>query len=443
MNNILYSVAEKLRGENIAKKIKELQETQYYSVAELQNYQTEKLKEILSTSKETVPYFREIIKDSKPDNINSIPILTKEIIRKNMKRMFNPKIPKWNFIKYSSSGITGEPIVLFLERSAVGYYHAAQWRGFSWHGVELGARGIKIWGVPISLKSRIIEKLKDKITTRIRISAFDMEKLKVKKIWNKIVKYKPEYMYGYASALYLFASLLEENNLEGKELGLKLIVSSGEVLYEFQREKLKKFFQCPVANEYGACEVGIIAFECPRESMHITSENIYIEVVDEDNVPREPTYEGKIIVTSLRNFGFPIIRYELGDVVVLSERECTCGIRLPLLEKINGRTSDFVLTNAGKKIHSEFFSYLNRELITRGYILREFKIVQKKKNELIVFLLKNENLDKQVEYFISDMIKKHIDSSMAVKFEYIEKIDLEKSGKKRYFVNEISQFNRS
>jgi len=437
MNNFLYSIAEKLRNKNIAKKVKELQETQYCSVQELQDYQKEKLKEVLSTSKETVPYFGEVIKDSNPDNINSIPILTKEIIRKNTKRMFNPELPRRNLIKYSSSGTTGEPIVLFLERSTVGYYHAAQWRGFSWYGVELGARGLKIWGVPINLKSKIIENLKDRITKRLRISAFDMEKLKVKKIWDKILKFKPEYMYGYASALYLFSCLLEENNLEGKELGLKLIVSTAEVLYEFQREKLKKFFECPVADEYGACEGGIIAFECPRGSMHITSENVYIEVVDENNVPKGPSEEGKIIVTSLRNFGFPIIRYELGDVGVLSERVCSCGINLPLLEKINGRTSDFVLTTSGKKIHSEFFSYLNRELITRGYVLKEFKIVQKKKNELIVYLLKDENMNKKVKHFISSMIKKYIDPSMTVKFEHVEKIDLEKSGKKRYFINEI------
>ena len=438
MSNFLYSVAEKLREKNIEKKLKELQETQYCSPQELTDYQKEKLKVLLSTSKETVPYYGEVIKDSNPDNINSIPILTKEIIRKNIKRMFNPEIPRWNLIKYSSSGTTGEPIVLFLEKNALGYYHAAQWRGFSWYGVKLGARGIKIWGVPLSLKSKIIENLKDRIASRIRISAFDMEKLEAKKIWDRILKFKPEYMYGYASALYLFSCLLEENNLEGKKLGLKLIVSTAEVLYEFQKEKLKKFFDCPVANEYGACEGGIIAFECPKGSMHITSENVYIEVVDENNVQRGPSDEGKIIVTSLRNFGFPIIRYELGDIGALSEKVCTCGIGLPLLEKINGRISDFALTTSGKKVHSEFFSYLNRELITRGHVLKEFKIVQKKRDELIIYLLKDKNIDKKVKQFISSMVKKHIDPSVTVKFEQVEKIDAEISGKKRYFVNEIS-----
>ncbi len=52
MNNFLYPAAEKLRAKNIEKKVKELQETQYSSVAELQNYQKEKLKELISTSKE-------------------------------------------------------------------------------------------------------------------------------------------------------------------------------------------------------------------------------------------------------------------------------------------------------------------------------------------------------------------------------------------------------
>ena len=438
MSNFLYSLSEKLRGENIKEKLKELEQTQFYSRDELKNYQEEKIRVLLQTSKETVPYFREVIKDSSPDKMRSIPILTKEIIRKNTKRMFSQEIPKRNFIRYSSSGTTGEPIVLFLERRAVGYYHAAQWRGFSWYGIRPGTRGIKIWGVPISLKSKIIEELKDRITNRIRISAFDIEETKVKKIWGKLLKYQAEYLYGYASALYLFACLLEENNLKGKDLGLKLAVSTAEVLYEFQREKLKKIFNCPVANEYGTCEAGIIAFECPRGSMHITAENVYLEIINESKIAQEPDCEGRIVVTSLRNFGFPLIRYDIEDFGALSERECTCRIRLPLLQRINGRTSDFVLTNSGKKIHSEFFSYLNRELLSRGYALKEFKIVQKEINELNVYLLKEEEANKKAVVFISDMIKKHIDPSMSVAFDFVEKIDSEKSGKKRYFVNEIS-----
>ena len=438
MTNLIYSIAEKIRGENVLKKLKELQESQYYSIAELQDYQKRKLEELLTSSKESVAYFREVIKDPNPDRINSIPVLTKENIKQNAQRMFNPKIPKRHLIEYSSSGTTGEPVLIFLERSTAGYYHAAQWRGFSWYGVEPGTKGVKIWGVPIDLKSKIMEKLKNKIANRIHISAFDMERSKTEKTWKRISKFRPEYLYGYASALYLFACFLEDCSLPGKELGLKLIVSTAEVLYDYQREKLKNFFQCPVANEYGTCEAGIIAFECPRGSLHITSENVYLEVVDENNFPINPTSEGKIIVTSLRNFGFPIIRYELGDVGALSDGTCTCGINLPLLEKINGRTSDFVLTNTGKKIHSEFFSYLNRELLNRGYILNEFKIVQRKKNELIVYLLESEDPNEKIISFISSMIKKHIDASIAVRFETVEKIDLEKSGKKRYFLNEIS-----
>jgi phenylacetate-CoA ligase len=165
---------------------------------------------------------------------------------------------------------------------------------------------------------------------------------------------------------------------------------------------------------------------------------VYLEIINESKIAQEPDCEGRIVVTSLRNFGFPLIRYDIEDFGALSEIECTCGIRLPLLQRINGRTSDFVLTNSGKKIHSEFFSYLNRELLSRGYALKEFKIVQKEINELNVYLLKEEEANKKAVVFISDMIEKHIDPSMSVTFDFVEKIDSEKSGKKRYFVNEIS-----
>jgi len=439
MSSFFYRLAEKLRGENIIRKIEELEKSQYQSSEELQNYQRKKLWELLEGSKKNVPYFREIIKETDPDRFSLVPILTREKIRENWKGMFHPQIPKRKFIRYSSSGTTGEPLILYLDRSTVGYYHAAQWRGFSWHGVKFGAKGIKIWGVPQSLRARVIEKLKDRITNRLRFSAFDMEKVKVKEIWEKMLKFKPSYLYGYASALYLFAQLLEENNLEGKEMGLKLVVSTAEVLYDFQREKLKKIFGCPLANEYGACEAGIIAFECPQGSLHLAAENVYLEVIDDNNLPRKVGEEGRILVTSLRNFSFPLLRYELGDVGVLTDRVCSCGIKLPLLESIVGRTSDFVVTEEGKRIHSEFFSYLNRELSSRGHVLKEFKIIQKAKNLLILNLLDDLNLNKEeVENFFSSMIKKHVSPLMGIRFEYVERIDSEKSGKKRYFVNEIS-----
>ncbi len=70
--------------------------------------------------------------------------------------------------------------------------------------------------------------------------------------------------------------------------------------------------------------------------------------------------------------------------------------------------------------------------------MKEFKIVQRKRDELIIYLLKDENMDKKVKQFISSMVKKHIDPSMTVKFEQVEKIEAEASGKKRYFINEIS-----
>ena len=70
--------------------------------------------------------------------------------------------------------------------------------------------------------------------------------------------------------------------------------------------------------------------------------------------------------------------------------------------------------------------------------MKEFKIVQRKRDELIIYLLKDENMDKKVNQFISSMVKKYIDPSVTVKFDQVEKIDAEASGKKRYFVNEIS-----
>lgn len=101
---------------------------------------------------------------------------------------------------------------------------------------------------------------------------------------------------------------------------------------KWQEDLIARVFDCPVANEYGARDAGILAYTCPSGGIHITAENCILEALDP--VTYEPVPNGQsgvLAITDLTNYVQPRLRYMLGDMGTLSTEECCCGRRLPLV----------------------------------------------------------------------------------------------------------------
>jgi phenylacetate-CoA ligase len=280
-----------------------------------------------------------------------------------------------------------------------------------------------------------MEALKDFVMNRKRISAFDMSEKSMEEYYETCKRFKPKFLYGYTSALYKFAQYLQDNNKVRHLLNLKVVISSSETLYGHQRRLLEEVFGCKVANEYGTAEVGIIAFECPHGGMHITSENVYVELL-RNGQPVKEGQTGEVVVTGLRNYAMPLIRYKLGDLATRSAKSCPCGRGLPLLESIQGRDNDMVVTSNGNVLHSEIFAYINRDLIEEGFLVKEFKITQKARDKLKVLVLKG--VKENVIEAMRRKIEERVGGNIKIDFEPVEKIPLEKSGKVRYFTSELN-----
>ena len=203
--------------------------------------------------------------------------------------------------------------------------------------------------------------------------------------------------------MYHFASSLQKKGLSISQYKPKVVFSTSEILYPHQRELIELVFDCPVINEYGCAEFGIIAFECAKNNLHITSENVYPEIINPDSQG-----VGQVIVTGLNNFAMPLIRYELGDLAKMGNGVCDCGISLPVMEKITGRIHDIIKTPDGKIVHSEVLDYINRNLCEKGHGLKEFKMIQKTINNLLVMVVKKGGEEKEVVKFFTEQIRKNI-----------------------------------
>jgi phenylacetate-CoA ligase len=144
---------------------------------------------------------------------------------------------------------------------------------------------------------------------------------------------------------------------------------------------------------------------------------------------------GEVVVTHLATSEFPFIRYRTGDVAVLSAQSCTCGRGLPMLEEIQGRTTDFVVAADGTIMHGLAVVYPIRDIPG----IASFKVVQETLQRVVVQIVPGESCGQQVETLISEGIKARLGQSVDVEILRVSEIPREKSGKFRYVQSMVAQ----
>ncbi len=179
------------------------------------------------------------------------------------------------------------------------------------------------------------------MANRIRVSAFDLSASKCAEEYQRIERFKPDYVYGYTSAIYGFAVICADLGLPLGQLPLKAVICTAEKMYPHHRAALEQAFSCPVVDEYGSSENGVIAFQCRLGAMHMMSDHLAIEFVDAEGRPVAAGERGRIVITDLSSYAMPLVRYDIGDVGAASEARCACGVTLPTMEIVEGekRTS--------------------------------------------------------------------------------------------------------
>lgn len=441
IRGMVFPAMEALKGNRIRRNLQYLRETQHQSPDALHQLQSDALKNLLTHCVEKVPayqHFRHLLSSIENDPLSALqqfPILTKKSFMENAEQYFTEGVDKQSLISARTGGSTGEPVLFYIDRTTVEFYEAARWRGLSWWDIHIGDRSVMIWGSPIELnekqkaKYRVKERL---LKNRTILSAYDINPESIRSHVEFLHQYRPSYIYGYASALHLFARLMLKEGLQ-LHIPLKGIVSTSETLYDFQRVDIEKAFGAKTVNEYGARDGGIIAYQCPHGKMHITAENAIIEIVDmHTGQPVEPGKSGLVLVTDLHNKVMPRLRYQVGDVAALSASPCGCGIHLPVMEEIQGREDDTFVSTSGRLIHGHFFNHIARNL--NG--IKQFQIIQHTPTELSLKIIKDIAYDeKELEHFKAEILKAM--GEVTLRVEFVDSIPLSASGKIRYAKREF------
>jgi phenylacetate-CoA ligase len=304
-------------------------------------------------------------------------------------------------------------------------------------GKELGDKEIKFWGSDrdiiegsLSHKDRIINWLYN----RKFFNSYRLDEKALLKLIHLNNRFKPKAYWSYMESALELSRFLSEHNISFH--APEILISTIAPLTEEIRSIIEKYMKCNVYNQYGSREVGGIGCECKEQKwLHTFPWYQYVEVLNHENMPIA-NEEGNVTVTNLCNYSMPLIRYQLGDVAVGDEVECSCGRNTYVLKDVLGRTLGYFKKKDGSLVHSHF---LVQALFFRDWI-KMFQIIQEKVNKIIIKIEKSKGLEpnRQDIQEVVDKTKILMGESCEISIEYVNKIEKIKNGKYLYTISKLT-----
>lgn len=388
-----------------------------------------------------VPYYKALFLAqgfSKPGEVrlNILPELTKSMIRENFERLKSTDLRQRQWFITKSGGSTGEPVSVIQDFHYRVYSEAKKQICFEWAGYEFGDSLIKLWGAEQDIlltKKSLRSRLANLLANRVTLNSFLMSPERMRHYLAVINKTKPRCVLAYAHSIYELAKFAK---LEGIPVhSPQAIITTSETLYPFMRQGIEATFQCAIFDQYGSRELSCLASECNRhEGLHVNSETVCFEVVDERGQACAPGVEGDILVTSLVNQAMPLIRYRIGDRAVWQDKACACGRGLALLQKVTGRSMDCFRRADGSIIPGEYFIHFLGVVFNEGWV-KQVQVIQEEYELVRVIIVPSQGAYSQKNIDeVKNIIRLVMGESCRVDVEIATQPELTKTGKFRYTV---------
>lgn len=330
--------------------LKDLLATQSLPRARLLRKQRDDLAAMIRFARAHTAYYADTLRGIPDDaDIAALPILRKaDVITRLPELLARGHDPQTTPVGHTG-GSTGKPLAFYYDETKHELMRAGMMRSYMLSGWRPGQKILNFWGARQDTVSGGVfggEHLDEWIAAEKTLPAHEIDAAKLDGWARFIRRYRPVLLQGYASILAALARHVLDSKLviPASVIG---VYSTAEILTDAMRETMEAAFGCKVFNQYGSREIPNIASECRHGRMHVFTDMVWLESVDE-----------RLLVTSLTNRLMPMIRYENGDSGRLLEGACTCGLPFPLMEMGVCRSNDFILAPGGRRLHPAFFNRL-------------------------------------------------------------------------------------
>jgi phenylacetate-CoA ligase len=429
-----------VKGRKTVEHWRQFEESQWWPLDRHQAAQLQALQKLIRHAWDTCPYYhdeweRRGLYPSRLQafsDLHAWPLVQRDAIRDNRLRMRTTA--PCRLMSKSTGGSSGEPLHFDLDMGSHARRTALMHRGYGWAGGAPGTKQLFIWGGPLSLlppHKRWKQLLHARLERKKIVNCFEFTPELMHRHLLTLNRYRPDVIVAYTNPVYEFARYLEAEGL--KPFSPTGIIVGAEKLHGFQRELIERVFGAPVFETYGAREVMLIGAECEKhEGLHLSLENLYVEILNDDGTPTQAGEEGNVVVTDLFNYGMPFIRYVNGDRAVAGWKKCSCGRDLPLLSQVTGRRLDTLVTPDGRKVPGEFFPHLIKEFPD----VRRFQVVQQACHNITMTVVAP-GFTREQQQRLLDAVRSCTGESVGIDLQLVADIPLTKSGKHKVVVRNV------
>ncbi len=403
-----------------------------------------RLERLLAHAVREVPYYRERCRGA--NRLQDFPILTKAAIRDHFFELMTPALAAaypdagggYGWVAVQTGGTSGMPTTVIHGPAFRDYGRAARAYSQFLCGFPPGTPYLRLWG---SMKD--IQQMRESFVQRAQrwvagetlLNAFRMDRDRMRRYLDILSQSSARHLMAYVDCAAELARFARTAGIRVRPLA-SIMACAGTVTEEVRR-LLEETFGGRVHNNYGSRDCSAMACECSEGGLHVYTNHVVLEVVDDAGAPLPAGESGRILVTLLHNDEFPLIRYEIGDVGALESRPCRCGSAFPRLARLEGRVQEWIRTPGGTYLSPVYLRHLVGVVHNPG-IVRRFQLVQETPVEFLLRLELEPGTDEEIYRRVAARLSEGLQSVLGqdcrLRVRRESRIEEEASGKFLYVV---------
>jgi len=411
---------------NAASLMTSMKLNQWKSREEIEAIQEKKLRDTVSYASKHVPYYKKALKGKSVENLEDLaplPITRKREIQTQTDSFISDMFEKSSLSTVSTSGSAGAPVTIFHHNSESHHGPVCEIHQLTEAGVS--PFDLQVFMAPHGEeRTYLIQRLG--MFRRINVPALDDEKkslLTLKKLQPRVIICLPS----------LLATMAYENMKSDIGFRIDKILSCSEMLSESTKKLVEHSFGCEVYDAYGAVETSWVAWQCEEGGLHLYSDSLVAEIVDDQGNPVKEGEYGNIVLTTLWKRSMPLIRYQVGDRAALGP-ECPCGRGLHTLKPIEGRADDFIVLPSGKPSPARFIHWVFYPMME----VLLFQAVQDSPGQVHVKIVPaGKPLSETLKKNIIQKIKESYQEPLEVTLEEVHSLPRGKTGKIKSVISKV------
>jgi phenylacetate-CoA ligase len=415
--------------------LREAESRTFWSVEQVQAYRDQRLRAFIRHCVSTVPFYRRRFQECgiSPDDIQTLadlqrlPILTKEEVQDHYPELVSEAVPKRQQIIIHTSGTTGAGLRFATTLRAIQEQWAIWWRYRRWHGLQpgtwcgyFGGRSV----VPLS-QTRPPFWRYNIPGKQIMFSAYHMSPTNMGYYVDELRRRRPPWLHGYPSLLALLAAYILESSTD---LGYKVrwVTTGAENLLPQQADVIERAFGVRPKQHYGMAEAVANFSECEYGALHVDEDFAAVEFIPN---PDGPGF--RVIGTNFTNLATPLLRYDVQDIVTVTDAECPCGRAGRVVASIDGRCEDYVILKNGARLGR--MDHIFKDMVN----IREAQIYQKTPGEIIIRVVRGSRYTETDERALLREARKRVGDDTEILIEYVDRLERSGAGKLRFVISDI------